>query len=445
MDGAATETIGQRLRRLRLERGLSQRQLSAPGVSYAYISRIEAGDRQPSVKALRKLAAKLQVSPEYLETGSDLGAGQRREMELIDAELQLRLADGDTTQQQALHDTLIRLSDEAREAGDRSAGARALAALGFLAAEQGDHGQAAAHLEDALATEPATPLTRPDVYATLGRAYAAQGRQEEAVRLWRECVDRVAEEAPDDLALRTRFATYVSYALADLGRYGEAQEVLSDVLERASGLADPYTQIRLYWSLARLLAMEGKPAAALGYSQRAIGLLEATEDSLQLARAHLLAGGILNLEGKGDEAVPHLTAADAIFRQNGDPFDLGLLRTEQAKAAVLRRDAGEAVSYGREAAELLADADPAERGNALHALAEGLALEGDRDGARRSFAEAVELLESQSRWREASEAARGWGKFLRAAGDESAALEVLDRAAALGERAVPPPRAPARP
>ena len=36
------ETVGQRLRRLRLERGLSQRQLAAPGVSYAYISRIEA-------------------------------------------------------------------------------------------------------------------------------------------------------------------------------------------------------------------------------------------------------------------------------------------------------------------------------------------------------------------------------------------------------------------
>ncbi|HEY4908360.1 MAG TPA: helix-turn-helix transcriptional regulator, partial [Methylomirabilota bacterium] len=39
---AAGETIGERLKRLRLERGLSQRELAAPGVSYAYISRIEA-------------------------------------------------------------------------------------------------------------------------------------------------------------------------------------------------------------------------------------------------------------------------------------------------------------------------------------------------------------------------------------------------------------------
>src|SRR5688572_9021754 len=88
---AATETIGVRLRRLRLERRLSQRELSAPGVSYAYISRIEAGTRQPSVKALRKLAAKLGVSADYLETGSEVRESERRELRLANAELELRL------------------------------------------------------------------------------------------------------------------------------------------------------------------------------------------------------------------------------------------------------------------------------------------------------------------------------------------------------------------
>jgi transcriptional regulator with XRE-family HTH domain len=63
------ETIGQRLRRLRLAAHLSQRDLSSPGVSYAYISRIEAGARRPSVKALRQLAPKLGVTEAYLESG----------------------------------------------------------------------------------------------------------------------------------------------------------------------------------------------------------------------------------------------------------------------------------------------------------------------------------------------------------------------------------------
>jgi len=66
---AKRETVGARLKRLRLERGLSQRDLSSPGVSFAYISRIESGVRVPSVKALRRVAAKLGVTVEQLETG----------------------------------------------------------------------------------------------------------------------------------------------------------------------------------------------------------------------------------------------------------------------------------------------------------------------------------------------------------------------------------------
>jgi transcriptional regulator with XRE-family HTH domain len=68
-DVAKRETIGARIKRLRLERGLSQRDLSSPGISYAYISRIEADARTPSVKALRKIAGKLGVTVEHLEKG----------------------------------------------------------------------------------------------------------------------------------------------------------------------------------------------------------------------------------------------------------------------------------------------------------------------------------------------------------------------------------------
>jgi len=61
--------VGQRIKRLREERGLSQRDLAEPGVSYAYVSRIEDGQRTPSAKALRKLAEKLGTTALYLETG----------------------------------------------------------------------------------------------------------------------------------------------------------------------------------------------------------------------------------------------------------------------------------------------------------------------------------------------------------------------------------------
>ena len=52
--------VGRRLKEARARAGLSQRQLSFPGCSPAYISRIEAGDRIPSLQLLREMGRKLE-------------------------------------------------------------------------------------------------------------------------------------------------------------------------------------------------------------------------------------------------------------------------------------------------------------------------------------------------------------------------------------------------
>ncbi len=134
-DVSSTESIGARLKRLRLQRGLSQRDLSSPGVSYAYISRIEAGARTPSVKALRKLAQKLKVTVEYLETGRDIRDVDDRELRLADVELELRL-NGDSP---GADEKLEQIRAEAIAAGDVASTLRAQMALGLVSAERGNH------------------------------------------------------------------------------------------------------------------------------------------------------------------------------------------------------------------------------------------------------------------------------------------------------------------
>jgi transcriptional regulator with XRE-family HTH domain len=64
--------FGERLRAARKRRGLSQRQLAlATGraVTAEYISRIESGYRAPSLNAIEKLAAGLDLDPAFLRTG----------------------------------------------------------------------------------------------------------------------------------------------------------------------------------------------------------------------------------------------------------------------------------------------------------------------------------------------------------------------------------------
>jgi DNA-binding XRE family transcriptional regulator len=72
VSSGANERWGRRSRhrRLRVERGLSQRDLAEPGVTYAYISRIEAGQRTPSMNALVKLAFGLGTTALFLATGT---------------------------------------------------------------------------------------------------------------------------------------------------------------------------------------------------------------------------------------------------------------------------------------------------------------------------------------------------------------------------------------
>src|SRR5438552_5663352 len=141
---SSAETIGARLKRLRLQRGLSQRDLSSQGVSYAYISRIEAGARTPSVKALRKLAQKLGVSVEYLETGREIREIDDRELRLADAELELRLAEST----REVEDKLRTILDEAVSAGDARSAIRARIALGLAAAHRGCHLESVEQLEE---------------------------------------------------------------------------------------------------------------------------------------------------------------------------------------------------------------------------------------------------------------------------------------------------------
>ncbi len=57
------ETIGERIRRLRLDRGWSQSQLAwLTDLSTAAISRIEAGNRKPTKRTIRDISRALSVS-----------------------------------------------------------------------------------------------------------------------------------------------------------------------------------------------------------------------------------------------------------------------------------------------------------------------------------------------------------------------------------------------
>src|SRR4026208_2051362 len=90
--------VGRRLREARERAGLSQRQLSFPGCSPAYISRIESGDRIPSLQLLRELGRRLNVTEAFRATGAE-GPFEHSAL-LTEAEVLLRLNELEAAEEQ---------------------------------------------------------------------------------------------------------------------------------------------------------------------------------------------------------------------------------------------------------------------------------------------------------------------------------------------------------
>jgi tetratricopeptide (TPR) repeat protein len=163
-----------------------------------------------------------------------------------------------------------------------------------------------------------------------------------------------------------------------------------------------------------------------------MALLEATDDTLQLARGYLLAAGIESLEGHTDQAREYLQSAEALLGPAAEPRDVGMLRIGQSRLAALEGDGERAVEAARDANAILGDMHAGEQGAGCWALARGLALLGDAEGAEATYRRAVDLLMVHGRRYDAGLASLEWASFLQEHGRAEEAEPILRRAYDLG-------------
>lgn len=312
--GEPTETLGERLRRLRKERGLSQQAISGPGLTTAHISRIEAGLRRPSVRAIRALAKKLDVSSEYLETGRDLGPRGDFEVRVADAEIEQKIGAHAEEATKALR----ALVDEARSLGDPMLTARAVAALGLNLHAIGEDAEGAMLLAEATASPVVTPSLRPEVYIALAQAYSTIGRRSEAVELLAAALAFVEEKAQENRGAYMRLAINLSYALTDVGRVSESRELLEEAVRQFGESYGQSAQVSSNWTLGRMAAASGDSAAALEHMRRASALFDSNESTLAVGGAYSLLGQVLVVDGRLDEAGSLFEQAVELLEQCGE-------------------------------------------------------------------------------------------------------------------------------
>ncbi len=410
-----------RLLDARIRAGLTQADLSFPGCSTGYVSRLEHADRVPSLQVIHELARRLGVSPQWLALGEEVPSGPDgtdADGRLYEAELALRLGEVDRARELYEQIASADVSPCAR--------ARASAGLGQVAFLGDDARAAIDHLVQAYELEP--ELDDPAAADTLGRAYARIGAEEEAVAIFRRELER-AEQA-DDPINRVRFAVLLANALIDTTEFSEAASLLSAALTDVRIGRDPLALARVHWSQSRLHALRGHASLARRYARKALGLLEATEHTMYTARAYRILSHIELDAERPAEALALIEKGRELLSGAGTHHDDAVFALEEARALVqLGRHEAAAALAMRTAADF-AGAHPVDVGRSYAELASALERCGEAERALEIYELAIEFHEQRPS-RFLAEAIAHYAQLLEREGKMEQAFAAYKRAAIL--------------
>ncbi len=416
--------VGKRLREARERAGLSQRALSFPGCTPAYISRIEAGQRIASLQLLTELGRRLGVSASYLATGREADSAESPAA-LVEAEVALRLDELDAAA--ALYERMLAESSLA------SVRSRSLEGLGRIALRNDDPERAVDLLRRALRETGEAETDRPSLAATLARAYGLLGRTGECVALLEACTRR----HEGDPVLHVRLAGLLGAALADDGKTGQARRVLAGAVSRAREVAGPYARARLYWAESRRLAGKGRTDAAGAAARSALETLRVAEDTFAVARAHQLLAHVRLDQGEAREALDLLREGEPLAAGSATAAELARYRIEEARALAALGRTDEAAATAEAVLAAIRDLAAVDSGRAYLELAAVYEELGDEGRAREVLERAVEVLEQRPPTRHLLRAYRQLAETLKRAGRTDEAFRLLERALSLQEQAAP--------
>lgn len=409
--------VGRRLRQAREAAGLTQRELSFEGCTAAYVSRIEAGARVPSLQILREFGKRLGVSADYLATGSE-GVGDLSS-DLLEAEISLQLGDEQRARE---------LYEAARDVADSAAAlARAQLGLGRLALRRGDIAAGITLLEGALDSGELAPGDASAAANGLGRSFVAQSRFDEAFALFHRFLDDARDRG--DQFEEVRFALLLANAYIDSGDFNRAHQTLGEILEVARKTADPMFRASVYWSQSRVHLARGEPDRAAEYAHMAIATLKASEQTLAAAGALLLLAFIENDRGNPEAALELVAEGEPIVAAAGQATDVAMFEVERARALSALGEGDEAAALLLGIVPRLNAASPKDAARAYLAVADIFRAQGDIARALELYELAVEQAPVPGR--SVAAALTAMAEIYEEQGEPQLALDLLKRALAV--------------
>ncbi len=341
---------GARIRRLRRELGLTQRDLIEPAGSASLLSFIESGARHPSDEVLGHIASRLGVDPEELVTGRSPHAEVELELRLQETRERLRLGMVDDATEAATG-----LASDAHE-------------LGFSRVEA-------------------------KCYEILASVNARRNLNDSALALYRK-----AEALWDGDLTHLRFQTIggIAECLRGLGdaRYG-IHVLESYLLElQRDGLPDPVATMRTNAALVVCYSALGLTAKAADAADKAQALAPRVADSEQLACMNLNVMHSLFAQGRMDDAMNAARQAELAYLSLGWEVDAAGAKLNKSVVQIEKGDIDAARANLTEALEIFKRADHrSDTARALNELGRLERLSGNLSKAEEWLRSAEEYLE----------------------------------------------------
>jgi tetratricopeptide (TPR) repeat protein len=376
--------IGERLRTLRKEAGLTQTELAAPRFSKEYVSQIELGKTRPSIEALAWLAERLDVDALFLETG--VSADERGRIEAT-------LARGEALIGSQSYDEAVEEFRRARALAMEMVPELELRALTGEAWAQIRRYDAPADLKGALdlltearelAEKPRfSDVDRADVLFRLAVCRFKLTSLNTAISLLSEALELAEESGLPCDRLRSDVFRWRARCYRRQRDWEAAREDVERALELSEALGDRQAVAQTYFQASIIAERNGHWGLARSYAESARAGFEEIEDKKNVGRLLNNLGGLNFLLGKPEEAVRLLKDAFRVAIDTDNDVDAGYA---VASLARVHLDSGApllAEEQARKALELLGERVDYldEIGNAQLVLGRALLEQGRMDEA----------------------------------------------------------------
>jgi tetratricopeptide (TPR) repeat protein len=348
---AAGARLGERVRALRVSRGMTQVELAGGRFSKEYISQIERGKTRPTDATVAWLAERLDVDQGFLSVG--VSTEERTKVEAL-------LARAEALSEAHQYAEAIHAFRETRPAVDGTWAPafelRALSGEAWALQQSGEINPALELLQQArdVAEDPQfSDVDRADVLFRIGVCRYKLSSVGTAVALFDEAL-ALAERSglPCDL-LRADILGWRSRCHRLQRDYVAAHEDVERALELAQDLGDRRAIANTYFQASLIAQRQGHWVLSRSYAQRAKDLYQELNDERNVGRLLLALGGLTLLLGDEDQAVEHLKASFSRALESDSPPDAAQALQGLARVHLNRGEYDQADELARKGLVLL--------------------------------------------------------------------------------------------